>query len=350
MEKRRVELDVLRVILAALVVLGHGSFYTLKTAFGGVDYGGLLGRDTVFHGVISGLSSWIYTFHMPAYFCLSGAVFALELRRGKYPSLGRLAAAKARRLLAPLCFVWLAWNIPLKWVSGYYAGQAHPLGAALVQIFFPEGVYLWFLEALFLVFLLDHLLVTRIQSTARQFGLAALAFLAGLVFWRYFRPWTPAGNPFKYLFWFWLGRWMDPVTRRLRRRFGRGLLHLETVLFFGAWAVVERLPWGGWLLEVSLLPLLGTLWVWELAARLARGPGAGERARRWAGYTFGLYLWADPVNYLVLYGAWQLGGPAFFGSEAGAAVLYGLRVAGSALVAVGITALLRKYKFPLQIY
>ena len=56
------------------------------------------------------------------------------------------------------------------------------------------------------------------------------------------------------------------------------------------------------------------------------------------------------MNYLVLYGAWQLGGPAFFGSEAGAALLYGLRVAGSALVAVGITALLRKYKFPLQIY
>lgn len=350
MEKRRADLDILRVILAVLVVLGHSSFYTLETAFGGVDYGQLSGQDTVFHGVVSCFSSWIYTFHMPAYFCLSGAVFALELRRGKYPSLGQLAAAKARRLLVPLCFVWLTWNLPLKWVSGYYAGQARPLGAALTQIFFPEGVYLWFLEALFLVFLLDYLLVTRVRGPVWQFGLAALAFLAGLVLWRYFRVWTPAGNPLKYLLWFWFGHWIDPAAYRLRRAFGRRLLALETALFFGAWAAAERLPWGGWLLEVSLLPLLGTLWVWELAARLDRRPGAGERARCWAGYTFGLYLWADPVNYLVLYASWQLGGPALFGSEAGAAALYLLRAAGSALVAMAITALLRKIKFPLRVY
>ena len=108
MEKRRVELDVLRVILAALVVLGHGSFYTLETAFGGVDYSRLMAGDTFFHEVVTRLSGWIYTFHMPTYFCLSGAVFSLELSRGKYPSLGPLAAAKARRLLMPLCFVWLA--------------------------------------------------------------------------------------------------------------------------------------------------------------------------------------------------------------------------------------------------
>lgn len=350
MDKRRTDLDLLRVILAVLVVLGHGSFYTLETAFGGVDYSRLIAGETVFHEVVTRLSDWIYTFHMPAYFCLSGAVFSLELSRGKYPSLGPLAAAKARRLLVPLGFVWLAWNIPLKGLSGYYAGEAHPLGAAFIQIFFPEGVYLWFLEALFLVFLLDYLLVTRVRGPVRQFGLAALAFLVGLAFWRYFRPWTPAGNPLKYLIWFWFGHRIDSVVQSLRKTFGQGLLFLETALFLVAWAVVERMPWGGWLLEATLLPLLGTLWAWELADRLARCPGVGERARRWAGYTFGLYLWADPLNYLVLYGAWRLCGPAFFEAEMGAAALYALRVAGSALVAVAITARLRKSKFPLRVY
>ena len=100
--------------------------------------------DTTFHRVATYLTDWIYVFHMPAYFCLSGVVFSMELKRKRYPSVWTLIVTKAKRLLAPMLFVWLVWNIPIKMLAGYYAGMNHPLLSAVMQIAFPNAVYLWY--------------------------------------------------------------------------------------------------------------------------------------------------------------------------------------------------------------
>ena len=90
--------------------------------------------DTTFHRVATYLTDWIYVFHMPAYFCLSGVVFSMELKRNRYPSVWPLIVTKAKRLLAPMLFVWLVWNIPIKMLAGYYTGMNHPLLSAVMQI------------------------------------------------------------------------------------------------------------------------------------------------------------------------------------------------------------------------
>ena len=108
------------------------------------------------HKATSLLTEWIYSFHMPAYFCLSGAVFSMELKKNRYSSVSKLIREKAKRLLIPLLFVWLVWNIPIKMLAGYYDGLAHPLMMAVIQIIFPNAVYLWFLEALFFCFVIHE--------------------------------------------------------------------------------------------------------------------------------------------------------------------------------------------------
>ncbi|WP_341483116.1 acyltransferase family protein [Lactococcus petauri] len=165
----------LRIILTILVVIGHASYYTIKIKFGGIQYNQLMQDmmvgDTTFHRVATYLTDWIYVFHMPAYFCLSGVVFSMELKRKRYPSVWTLIVMKAKRLLAPMLFVWLVWNIPIKMLAGYYAGMNHPLLSAVMQIAFPNAVYLWFLEALFCCFVMDYIII---KGTSNNYQLIHL--------------------------------------------------------------------------------------------------------------------------------------------------------------------------------
>lgn len=94
MTDRRYDLDILRSLLTILVVIDHASYYTIKIKFGGIHYDQLMQdmmvEDTTFHRVATYLTNWIYAFHMPAYFCLSGVVFSLELKRNRYSSVWTL--------------------------------------------------------------------------------------------------------------------------------------------------------------------------------------------------------------------------------------------------------------------
>ena len=128
---RRYDLDILKDYINNSGSYRHASYYTIKTKFGGIQYDQLMQDmmvgDTTFHRVATYLTDWIYVFHMPAYFCLSGVVFSMELKRKRYPSVLYVYLLKAKRLLAPMLFVWLVWNIPIKMLAGYYAGMNHPI-------------------------------------------------------------------------------------------------------------------------------------------------------------------------------------------------------------------------------
>ena len=79
---RQEDKDILRIILVALVVIGHGTYYNITTKFGGINYGTMMSdasiSDTMFHKITSILTNFIYTFHMPAFIALSGSLFSLK--------------------------------------------------------------------------------------------------------------------------------------------------------------------------------------------------------------------------------------------------------------------------------
>ena len=150
---------------------------------------------------------------MSAYFCLLSVVFSMKLKRKRYPSVWTLIVTKVKWLLALMLFVWLVWNIPIKMLAGYYAGMNHPLLSAVMQIVFPNAVYLWFLEALFCCFVMDYIIIKYIKKQGLQFLIVGVMALIGLYFYKYTRQIVPFGNPFKWLIWFWLGHSIDDIRK-----------------------------------------------------------------------------------------------------------------------------------------
>lgn len=72
----------MRNLLVILVVIGHATYYDVITPFGGIQYGMIMKeagiQDTFFHSLVSELTYFIYTFHMPVFIALSGSLFAIR--------------------------------------------------------------------------------------------------------------------------------------------------------------------------------------------------------------------------------------------------------------------------------
>ncbi|WP_189260231.1 acyltransferase family protein [Pseudobutyrivibrio ruminis] len=124
-EKRRLYLDISKGIGMLLVVIGH-----------------CVNKDTLLH-------NWIFSFHMPLFFCISGYCFRLD----KYNSFKNIMVDKAKRLLVPyilfsLLGLFISLLIP-RW------RQQVDIQGILVDIYtgYPKLSHItstWFLISLFL--------------------------------------------------------------------------------------------------------------------------------------------------------------------------------------------------------
>lgn len=74
--------DVIRILAALLVVLGHSTYLTITTDHGGIDYSVPSNVSAVygsgFFKTWLYLSAWVYRFHIPLFFMLAGSVLALS--------------------------------------------------------------------------------------------------------------------------------------------------------------------------------------------------------------------------------------------------------------------------------
>ena len=290
---------------------------------------------------------------MPAYFCLSGAVFSIELKKNKYPSVFDLIKCKARRLLLPLLFVWICWNIPIKMFSHYYERLKYPFIAALEQIPFPYCVYLWFIEALFFIFILDYY-IEKISNIKTQSYIVFALFLIGIVFSRFYGSWNFLGNPFEYLIWFWLGHYIDRFIRKLHNKIKikrKAWLCIEFAIFLATFLLARPIPHGYFILNITILPFIGTIWVWDFSGFLAdKFCNKKSAFLKISSYTYGIYLWAEPLNYIVLFVFYSVFGVRAFLSAAGSFEIWITRIVFSVFVALTITKILQQVKFPIKAY
>lgn len=177
---RQEDKDILRIILVALVVIGHGTYYNITTKFGGINYGTMMSdasiSDTMFHKITSILTNFIYTFHMPAFIALSGSLFSLK----KNINTRGTIIKKTKRLLVPFIAVWIFWNLPVKYFSGYYHGVS--IKGMLLQLIFPSCVYLWYLECLFLVFVIASF-VCKLE-TKKQIVIVSFCWCIGVILYK----------------------------------------------------------------------------------------------------------------------------------------------------------------------
>lgn len=342
--KRVIEYDLLRVVLVSLVVIGHSSFYTIVTPFGGIDYLSIMRQscinDPSLHIIQKLITKWIYTFHMPLFISLSGVVFSLQLESGRFNNINDLIKNKAKKLLVPFIVVWFFWNVPIKYVSGYYEG--HTFKDVCLQVLFPGSVYLWYLESLFIIFVIIYF-IFMIKNRSVQRVVVAIVWLLGLYLMVGAGEKHFLGDPLYYLPWFYLGMNIDKITRIINKRFYRkkviacAFVVLHIILFSLEIVFNNRLINAS--LNHIILPLIMVVATYiildTISVRHVR------EVESISSYSMGIYLYAEPINYLMLHLVYKYFGIVIFGSEWFAGIFYLSRIIITTAIALCITRFLK---------
>lgn len=173
MKKERISVyDWLRLIATILVVIGHSRYISMDAANGGVHYVMPEFTNPAFYSYIISffglMVSYIYSFHMPLFFFLSGAVLRLKPLK----SYDAFCKDKIKRLIVPYFAVGFLFMLPVKYLAGFYNSE----GLHMAYRTFYSGAdsdHLWFLTALFWCMLL----FAAIKKTCERFRVKSEVFL-----------------------------------------------------------------------------------------------------------------------------------------------------------------------------
>lgn len=346
-----VQYDILRTITTLLVVIGHARYFFLQTGFGGCDYSALVDSQNGSWRIIGLITEFLNAFHMPVFMALGGALFYGSLHRGSVQSLGALAVNKAKRLLVPFLVVGLLYVFPMKLISGYYAQSDNVVWDLLMgQILIQGNTHLWYLPAMFLDFLICYVLEVYGRKIPAWVKLVALAAISALM-WDF--PINLIAYPLRYAVWFYAGFCFESIRSSVDQ-WATGLYGVvgcvltAVVYLFARWLPNGVLPsLVAYLCFKWVVPVLAGLSLYMVCCGLSNTSLDSSRGYRFlVDQTFGIYLYSDPVNYVVLALAASLSGAFFFADSVGIWALYLLRIVLSLGVALGISTLLKRWKVP----
>jgi fucose 4-O-acetylase-like acetyltransferase len=158
-KQSRIEIyDWIRIIATILVVVGHSEYLHIDALYGGIDYILPNNLNSVYNlGIFSwlrGLVTWIYGFHMPLFFFLSGAVLHLN-EVGRFY---KFAIKKVRHLVVPYLLVGYLYMLPIKYLTGYYTLDGY-ISAIKGFVRGIDSGHLWFLLSLLWCMLIFVLII-----------------------------------------------------------------------------------------------------------------------------------------------------------------------------------------------
>lgn len=269
---RDLSLDLAKGLGIILVVIGH--------AWRGLDTAGLIGNPDLFRVV----DQFIYNFHMPLFFLLSGMTFQAWALKRPYPE---AAFSRVTRLLWPL----VLWTYLFAGARLAAGDSANTQISGLEGLLFwplPPRDHFWFLWALFL----QHLaILALIRAVGRPLGSATWATLAVVVILA--SSFTPVGlnawtfGALTYAGAFLTGLALGPAGLPAQGPLAFGL---AAAAFLGLQAISFQLPAS--LLTSQLLGVLLSLAV--LAMMRVAGavrPGPALQILAWLGISsMGIYL------------------------------------------------------------
>lgn len=179
----RVELyDWIRILATIFVVIGHAAYIKITTIYGGIDYTLPINLSHTYNGFLLSsfrfLASWVYSFHMPLFFFLSGAVLRLKTLE----QLFSFIKSKIRRLIIPYLLVALFFMFPVKYLGNFYT--TNELFRAIISFFTGFGGaddgHLWFLVALFWC-LIIFVCITKIMDKLRLNNPMIILFICFII-------------------------------------------------------------------------------------------------------------------------------------------------------------------------
>ena len=162
MKNRIIEYDTLRIMAVITVVIGHSAYLE----WGG-DNGFISCVSDIYSPVmwsipiriLQFLSGWVYSFHMPLFFILSGACYEATGGCSHYNNnIDKLVVKKTKSLIVPLLLIAVLYMIPLKRLVGFYDNTTAFQSIQFLLSGTNAYGHLWFLLTLFWVFILFFLL------------------------------------------------------------------------------------------------------------------------------------------------------------------------------------------------
>lgn len=117
-------------------------------------------------------TTWIYTFHVPLFFFLSGYFFNPDKKPREF------FLSKAKGLLLP----YITLGIPLFLINLRFGFD--PLELLKSYIIQQRASTLWFIAALFMQFVIAYVLYNTISQTLLRWGVVLSLSIVGIVLWR----------------------------------------------------------------------------------------------------------------------------------------------------------------------
>jgi len=198
--KKIKEYEILKVIAIILVVVGHSTYYTIFSGYGGIEYQQYINNhlSLAVYKLLSKLTEIIYYFHMPLFMAISGAFFSIQVKNNRWHGIDSLLTNKFRRLMIPFFVFTLVYIIPIKYISNYFDGISF-WKAVSGQLFLFGNSHLWYLYALFIIFIAGFYILKKNTSVYIYLLLYILHILSYSVYL------TLVSAPLQYSFWFSMG-------------------------------------------------------------------------------------------------------------------------------------------------
>ena len=285
--KRVVELDMMKFWGILFVVLGHVTNMYFP--------GGLVHMAEHPKGLML-ISSFLYSFHMPLFVFVSGAVYSYQYEiLGKRYGLKRMISTKTKRLLIPYLFFGFVVMLPIMVGCGF---RESFVDYAYHGIFLSkDSRHLWFVLMLFEVFVVFWVMRKMVEIIKLpKWTLLVLSFVLMLVSSKI--PYIFQLNmTAKYLFWFAIG--YDFMMHKDNYKvFVLGVLFPGMILML---YLIEnqhlsvRAP-----LFATVTAMAGIMLIYSISSKMAGGGNSfvGLVVKN----SFGIYLIHVPIIYLMFYG------------------------------------------------
>lgn len=328
MEKQATKLTqitTIRALAILLVAFGH-SIILYSPSWG------------VYHTVrevpmLAWLKAVINAVQMPLFFSLSGYLFVFTHKKKR--GLLKLLKSKAIRLLVPYFLIGFCYLTPLRMLIRYPGYQEKTI-TDLIRCFLmgTDVGHLWFLPALFLIFLLAEVVLTIAQKLPgiRQFPAAFLLLASGFLYlegYRFDFGYSPLQSAYWNLIWFSFGYFLNVHQNAVKR--------------------IYKMKWAKWLLLGMNLVLAGYcstktsvgLYLGMVLSALYILNAYGAIPEKACSFTekisansFGVYLFHSPLIYITF---------SMIPNAAPAIVVF-INFVVFGLAAYGLTNLVRRLK------
>lgn len=292
----------IRVICTLLVVVGH------CTNLGLVDSNGydIIAYTNSVQIVTEYIREIIYSFHMPLFVSLSGAVFYLTFDDSK--SFSSLVCKKAKKLLVPFYVVGLTILIPVRYFIGYYQNTdvLNTIGRDILMAY--DVNYLWYLMMLFQVSVLFYLIqkMRRFRHSAVVIG--AVLFAVSVSSYALPTMLFQVNRVLEFSFWFFAGMLIEEKRKQLNGKKADLLcmfLIMMWLIAFMIFGYLDEMPGGKkFRFEVKIFKMC-VRYIMEMAAVIcvyvffAKHPMRNTRISELIeNYSMDIYLLHVPVIYI----------------------------------------------------